>query len=86
MQEEIKILKEKVKVLEEKLQLATMPFEIKEIIRGEVIKDIDTLTASTRQQTIALPDLPVTLTLPVNPTGFLVLKATSGREYKVFYV
>jgi hypothetical protein len=85
MNEEIKILKEKVKVLEDKLSLSTMPLEIREIIRAEVIKGENSDTP-TRQQTVSIGDLPVTLTLPINPTGFLVLKATSGREYKVFYV
>jgi hypothetical protein len=86
MNEQIKALEDRIKVLEDKLNLSTMPFEIKEIIRGEVVKDIDPLTPATRQESISIGDLPVTLTLPINPTGFLVLKATSGREYNVFYV
>jgi hypothetical protein len=85
MNEQIKLLEDRIKVLENKLNLSTMPLEIREIIRAEVVKGENSDTP-TRQQTVSIGDLPVTLTLPINPTGFLVLKATSGREYKVFYV
>lgn len=80
---EVKTLKEQMAQLQAMLSIVGMPYELKEIIRNEVIKQEDSIQAVTRD--IGLSGEPENITVPVNPTGTLVLK-WRGKEYKIFYV
>lgn len=86
MQEQIDQLKRQVEELTNKVDssfsLEGMSYNTKEIIRNEVIKGEDSITAPTRQYTVVNGQ---EITLPTNPTGILVLK-WRGKEYKLFYV
>jgi hypothetical protein len=80
---EVETLKEQVAELQAMLSIVGMPYELKEIIRNEVIKQEDSTQAVTRTELISAT--PTSITIPVNPTGTLVLK-WRGKEYKIFYV
>jgi hypothetical protein len=77
------VMKQQIADLQSALSIAGMPYELKEIIRNEVIKQEDSTQALTRTEIIS--DTPTSITVPVNPTGTLVLK-WRGKEYKIFYV
>lgn len=80
---EVESLKQQVADLQAMLSIVSMPYELKEIIRNEVIKQEDLTVAVTR--TVIIGETPTSITVPVNPTGTLVLK-WRGKEYKIFYV
>lgn len=89
MQEQINQLNKQVQDLTKQvvdlsamLQISTMPYDLKEIIRNEVIKGTD-ITAPTRTETIT--GTPYELTLPINPNTLLVLK-WRGKEYKLLAI
>jgi len=81
LQQEIESLTTQVNELKSMLELNTMPYTLKEIIRNEVIKSEDSTQQLTRDEIIGL----TTITVPLNPTGTLVFK-WRGKEYKIFYV
>lgn len=78
---EIETLKEEVKMLQGFLTNVGMPYELKEIIRNEVVKGEDSTQAVTQIIDIG-GDL---ITLPIQASGVLVLK-WRGKEYKLLYV
>ncbi len=83
LKQEVEELKQQVKDLMAMLEVNTMPYELKEIIRNEVIKSEDSIQPLTREEIIL--GVPTSIYVPVNPTGTLVLK-WRGKEYKIFYV
>lgn len=80
---EVETLKQQVAELQAMLSIVGMPYELKEIIRNEVIKQEDSTQSVTRN--IILSGDPESITVPTNPTGTLVLK-WRGKEYKILYV
>jgi hypothetical protein len=80
LQNQIDELRRQVEALSSMLTIQDMPYDLKEIIRNEVIKGEDSVTAVTRDITIT--GTPYDLTLPVNPTGILVFN-WRGKEYKI---
>lgn len=85
LKQEMVKMREEISQLKSMLSVSTMPFELREQIRNEVTKGEDATTTVTRTQEIFLADLPVTLTLPVNPIGVVVLQ-WKGKEYKLPYI
>ncbi len=83
LREDITILTNRIAELEKGLTYSGMSFELKEVIRTQIFKGVDTLGATTRSQTVAIGDLPVVLTIPSTPSGILVLTDRAGKEYKV---
>jgi len=83
IKEEVATMKQQIEDLQSALSITGMPYDLKEIIRNEVIKQEDSTQAVTRN--IILSGDPESITVPTNPTGTLVLK-WRGKEYKIFYV
>jgi hypothetical protein len=83
LQNQIDELQKQVDALSSMLTIQDMPYDLKEIIRNEVIKNEDSTTAVTRDEIIT--GTPYTLNLPVNPSGVLVFK-WRGKEYKIAYL
>ena len=90
MQQEIEQLKKQVEELTNKVnelstgqKLNDLSFDFKEIIRNEVIKDSNGQATLTRDIVVTAPAY--SLTLPVNPSGALVLHFR-GKDYFVPYV
>jgi hypothetical protein len=90
MNQEISQLKAKVSELEASilelknmLSISGMPYDLKEIIRNEVIKAEDLVTPTSTVKNILA--VPYSLTMAVIPTGVLILK-WRGKEYKLLYV
>lgn len=79
-QEQIQQLKDELEQLKSMLTFGTMPFELKEIIRGEVIKSEDSLTSPTQQ--LILTGEGEVITIGKLPTGVLVFQF-KGKEYKI---
>lgn len=79
-QEQIQQLKDELEQLKSMLTFSTMPFELKEIIRGEVIKSEDSLTSPTQQ--LILTGEGEVITIGKLPTGVLVFQF-KGKEYKI---
>ena len=80
---EIETLKEEVKMLQGFLTNVGMPYELKEIIRNEVVKGVDSVTSPTRQELIT--GTPFDLTLPATPNTLLVIK-WRAKEYKLLAI
>lgn len=83
LKSELETMKQQIADLQSALSIVGMPYELKEIIRNEVIKGEDSLQAPTRNETIT--GTPFDLVLPTNPVGTLVLQ-WRGKEYKIPYV
>ena len=86
MQEQINQLEQKVAELERKLEgslsITGMNYDLKEIIRNEVIKQEDSVTPVTFSYQVTAGEF---IDLPVNPTGILIFKWRE-REYKIPYL
>lgn len=83
MQEQIDQLNQKITDLEAKLTLAGMSFELRELIRNEVIKGLDTSqTALTKTYVDSHGD---TVIAPNAYAGLIVIKSR-GVEYKIPYI
>ena len=80
--ERIKQLEEEVQALKQMLTLQGMPYELREIIRGEVIKGEDSLITKTQVYTDSRGD---TVTGPKAYLGILVFE-WDGKEYPVPYL
>ena len=79
-QAQIEALQQELKDIKSMLTFGTMPFELKEIIRGEVIKSEDGLTTPTEQ--LILTGEGEVITIGKLPTGVLVFQF-KGKEYKI---
>lgn len=84
MDAQIKALEKRISDLEMKLAISTMPFELKEQIRSEIIKGEDSTASITRVEVI--PAGGASITVPSNPTGTVVFKSPGGRQYTIPYL
>ena len=80
-QKQLNDLQEQVKQLQDMLSIVGMPYELKEIMRNEVIKQED----STQSLTQVYNVVSTSVTAPRQYSGTLVLK-WKGKEYIIPYL